>query len=122
MSLFEVAARKKYRFPFKGSITVEDLWDLSPEDLNAIYISLQKAGNPGTATGLIQKSSNTDNDNKMSIVEHIFRTKIEEAEQRRASAQESARKKHIMDIIAQKEDEQLANMSVAELKKMVGIE
>ena len=36
MELFEIATRKKYRFPYKGLISVEDLWDLSMRELVAI--------------------------------------------------------------------------------------
>ena len=38
--LFIVASRQKFRFPFKGVATVEDLWDLDVRDLDTIFKAL----------------------------------------------------------------------------------
>ena len=42
MELFEIATRNKYRFPFKGWISTEDLWDLSVQNLDGIFKTLNK--------------------------------------------------------------------------------
>lgn len=42
MELFEIAIRNKYRFPFKGWISTEDLWDLSVQNLDSIFKTLNK--------------------------------------------------------------------------------
>ena len=39
-NMFEVATRNKFRFPFKGLISVEDLWELSVDNLDSIFKSL----------------------------------------------------------------------------------
>ncbi len=36
-NMFELATRYKFRFPFKGMISVEDLWDLSVENLDTVF-------------------------------------------------------------------------------------
>ena len=40
--IFEYAAKHKLRFPYRGSITTEDLYDLSPADLDRIYKTLAR--------------------------------------------------------------------------------
>ena len=40
--IFEYATRNKIRFPFKGMISVEDLWELTPTNLDTIYKTLNK--------------------------------------------------------------------------------
>ena len=39
-NMFEVATREKMRFPFKGMISVEDLWDLSVQNLDKVFKTL----------------------------------------------------------------------------------
>ena len=39
-NMFEIAARNKFRFPFKGMISTEDLWDLSVENLDNVFKTL----------------------------------------------------------------------------------
>ena len=41
-NIFEMATRNKYRFPYKGMISVEDLWDLNQTQLDSIYKALNK--------------------------------------------------------------------------------
>ena len=41
-NIFAMATRQKYRFPFNGQISVEDLWDLSPAQLDRVYKTLKK--------------------------------------------------------------------------------
>ena len=40
INIFEVAVRSKMRFPFRGLVSVEDLWDLTVEDLDTIFKTL----------------------------------------------------------------------------------
>ena len=35
--IFEMATRTKMRFPFKGMVSTEDLWELSVKDLDAVF-------------------------------------------------------------------------------------
>ena len=42
MNLFEIAAREKYRYPFKGSISTEDLWDLNQAQLDTVFKALSR--------------------------------------------------------------------------------
>jgi hypothetical protein len=119
-NLFEIASRAKYRFPYKGLISTEDLWDLSPAQLDTIYKTLNKnAKAMGEESLLNEVTVDTALTNMVEIVKHIFNVKREEAEARKAAAANAEKRKRLLEIIAQKQDEALLNMSEADLQKML---
>lgn len=119
-NLFEIASRAKYRFPYKGLISTEDLWDLSSAQLDTIYKTLNKnAKAQGEESLLNEATVDTTLTNMVEIVKHIFNVKREEAEARKAAVANAEKRKRLMEIIAQKQDEALLNMSEADLQKML---
>ena len=119
-NLFEIAAREKYRFPYKGQITVEDLWDLSPTALDSIYKVLNKAMKAQEDESLMaERAKDTTTENMVLIVKYIFAVKKEEANARKAAAENAEKRRHIMDILARKHEEALNNKSEEELLKML---
>ena len=119
MSMFEIATRKKYRFPFRGLISTEDLWDLTLEQLDTVYKTLNKQVKTEEETSLMTQSTTDETTlNMIEIVKHIFTTKQEEANARKTAAKNAEKKKRILEVIAQKQDESLMKMSVADLQKL----
>ena len=120
-NIFEYAVRNKVRFPFKGMISVEDLWDLSLTNLDSIYKTLNKEVKQSEEESLLatKTSVDTELEIQIAIVKHIVTVKLEEQEVREKAAAKKAQKQKIMSIIATKEDEELQNTSVEDLKKML---
>lgn len=119
--MFEVATRSKMRFAFKGMISVEDLWDLSPEQLDAVFKSLNSQLKQVSEESLLQVKTLADKELevKIEIVKYIVKVKLEEA-QARLQAKELKEKKHkIMEVLAAKQDEALQNKSPEELQAML---
>ena len=120
-NIFEYAVRNKVRFPFKGMISVEDLWDLSLTNLDSIYKTLNKEIKQSEEESLLTIKTNVDTELEVqiAIVKHIVSVKLEEQEAREKAAAKKAQKQKIMSIIATKEDEALQNSSVEDLRKML---
>ena len=120
-NIFEYAVRNKIRFPFKGMISVEDLWDLSLTNLDSIYKTLNKQVKQSEEESLLvtKTSVDTELEVQIAIVKHIVSVKIAEQEAREQASAKKAQKQKIMSIIAAKEDEALQNSSVDDLKKML---
>lgn len=120
-NIFEYAVRNKIRFPFKGMISVEDLWDLSLTNLDSIYKTLNKQVKQSEEESLLITKTNVDTELEIqiAIVKYIVSVKLEEQEAREKVAAKKAQKQKIMSIIATKEDEALQNRSVEELRKML---
>ena len=120
-NIFEYAVRNKVRFPFKGMISVEDLWDLSLPNLDSIYKTLNKQIKQSEEESLLSTKTNVDTELEVqiAIVKHIVSVKLEEQKEREKVAAKKAQKQKIMSIIASKEEEALHNSSVEDLKKML---
>ena len=121
MSMFEIAARKKYRFPFRGSITAEDLWDLSLAQLDTVYKTLSKEAKTEKEEESLMDEKKEDQDlmNKLSIVKHVFTEKKAEAEAAANAMEKKRQKERLLELIAQKQDAALAGKSIEELTAMV---
>ena len=120
-NIFEYAVRNKVRFPFKGMISVEDLWDLSLTNLDSIYKTLNKQVKQSEEESLLNTKTDVDTELEVqiAIIKHIVSVKLTEQEAREKAAAKKAQKQKIMAIIAKKEDEKLDNMSIDQLRKLL---
>ena len=120
-NIFEYAVRNKVRFPFKGMISVEDLWDLSLTNLDSIYKTLNKQVKQSEEESLLKTKTSVDAELKVQIdiVKYIVSVKLAEQEAREKALAKKEKKQKIMSILAAKENEELQNSSVDELKKML---
>ena len=128
MNTFMKATKEKYRFTTrKGSIGVEELWDLSMTDLSKIHedlndelVSMSKGSLLDDETMTAQKKREIDKvTTKMEVVATIFKTKKEEKIAREKAAETKAQKEKIAAILADKEDEALKSLSTEQLKNML---
>lgn len=104
INLFEYAVRNKVRFPFKGSIDVEQLWDLNVHDLDTVYKALNAQAKEAKEESLLATKSEKDLtlDVQIEIVKHIVATKIAEA--RNKAVENVAERQKILAILADKKD------------------
>lgn len=121
MELFEVASRKKYRFPFRGMISVEDLWDLNMTQLDSIYKVLSKSvkTEKEEESLLTAKKCDEDLENMVEIVKRVFKVKKDEAEAAKNAREKAQKKERLLEILAKKQDESLNAKSEEELLKMI---
>lgn len=87
-NLFEIATRNRYRFNYKGVMTVEDLWSLRVEDLDAIFKMLNRQKKTADEDSLLATKSAEDQDlaNKIDIDRYIVSVKLAEAAERVSAA------------------------------------
>lgn len=118
-NLFEIATRNRYRFNYKGVMTVEDLWSLRVEDLDAIFKMLNRQKKTADEDSLLATKSDEDQDlaNKIDIVRYIVSVKLAEAAERVSAAEKKAQRDKIMEIVAKKKDKALEDMGIEDLMK-----
>lgn len=119
--VFISALKEKYRFPYKGQITAEDLWDLTGTQLDSIYKTLNAEKKTTQEDSLMGHRTAAEQTllNKIEIVKYVFSAKQEEIEAKKQKAVNDEKKRRIMEIIASKEDAALGEKSVEDLKKML---
>lgn len=117
-NLFEIATRNRYRFTYKGVMTVEDLWSLGVKDLDTIFKTLNRQKKAADEDSLLATKSAADTElaNKIELVKYIVSVKLAEAEDRKNAAEKKEQRDKILAIMAKKQDAKLENMDVSELE------
>lgn len=119
--MFEVAVRNKLRFPFRGLISTEDLWDLNVENLDVVFKELNSQIKRVQEESLLKTKSKQDEELelKINIVKYIVSVKLEETDLRVKAMEKREQKQKILKILSDKQDESLQNKSIEELEKML---
>jgi hypothetical protein len=126
--MFEKATRQQLRINSKKCLlSVEDLWTLplkasgTSVDLDEVAKIVHKELKDSEEVSFVAPvtSSNTAAQLKMDIVKHIISVKLEEQAAAQKARETKEKKQMIMQIIAQKQNDALANSSVEDLQKML---
>jgi hypothetical protein len=121
MDIFEQATRNRTRFSYKGSISVEDLWDLGVQDLDKIFKALNKNLKAAEGESLLgtKNKADTETDLQIAIVRRIVEVKLAEMAAREAEADRRVKRQKILRIMSTKQDEALQSRSIEDLAKML---
>lgn len=119
--MFETAVRNKMRFPYKGQISVEDLWDLDVNALDGIFKTLNSKVKVSQEESLLRTRSKESEELmvQIEIVKYIVSVKLAEAEARKNAETNRAKRQQILGILADKQESDLKNKSPEELQAML---
>lgn len=119
--MFEKAARMKLRFDFRGSVSVEDLWDMPVRDLDGIFKVLNVKSKTQQEESLLDTRNREDVivALKIDIVKHIVKVKLQERDEYKESTERRARKGKLMAILEEKQDAALHEFSPEQLQKLI---
>lgn len=118
--MFEKASRLKLRFnSVKGSLDIEDLWELNLQALNQLAKRYSKIIKESNEEDFLEDLSKEDEILilKFDIVLHILKTKKTELEEAKNSNLRKQEREKILNVLSKKADDALENLSEAALKK-----
>lgn len=119
--MFETATREMFRFPFRGLVSVEDLWCLSIEQLDSIFKVLNSRLKQRQEESLLDVKTEEDSklEMKIDIVKYIVKVKLKEQESRVKAQEKKEKRQKILEILSEKQDQDLYNKSTDELESML---
>jgi len=119
--MFEKASRMKLRFPFKGSCSVEDLWDMSVEELDSVFKTLNAKLKATQEESLLGAKTVEDDvlSMQVAIVRRVVEVKLAEAAERKDAKTKRDEKQKLLAILAHKKDAELEGKSAAEIEAMI---
>ena len=122
MENFKLASQQKIRYQTtRGSLSTEQLWDLSLDELDALAVSLEIEHKQSGKKSFLDKASVKDKTSKLrfDVVLDVLNTKIEEAQAATEARENKEHNKKILELIAEKKDESLKGKTVEQLEKML---
>ena len=122
--MYKKAAKLKLRFiSSKGQLTVEQLFDLSMTELSSLIkkvnADLKKETRVDDDLGFLEGKDETESLNSLrfDILKDVYLTKKQERDDAAEDQDRKARRQRIAEIIREKEDKALADLSLEELRK-----
>lgn len=121
MDIFKYAVKNKLRFNYKGVCTIEDLYDIPLTSLDRMYGELKKQQKCFGEDSLLNKKSSEEKEVgiKIEIIETIVADRLADIDKAKKAQQTHDRNRRIAEIIADKEDASLREMSLEDLKAML---
>lgn len=121
MDIFKYAIKNKLRFNYKGVCTVEDLYDIPLTSLDRMYGELKKQQKGFGEDSLLNKKSSEEKEVgiKIEIIENIVADRFADIDKAKKAQQIREKNRRIAEIIADKEDAALHEMSLEDLKAML---
>lgn len=122
MENYKLASQQKLRFQTtKGSLTTEQLWDLSLDELDALAVSLEEEHKHSGKKSFLVKTSAKDKTSKLKfdIVLDVLNTKAEAIQVASEANEVKEHNKKIISLIAEKQDDKLKSMSIKDLEKQL---
>jgi hypothetical protein len=122
MENFQLASKQKLRFQTtKGSLSTEQLWDLSITELDDLAVSLEKEYKDSAKKSFVIKKSEKDKTTKLrfDICLEILDFKVDEQNSLREVAEKKEHNAKIIQLISEKQDDALKGKSIKELEGML---
>lgn len=120
--MYKEAGKQKLRFSTtKGSLTVEQLWELDLETLDTLAVSLEDGYKNSKGKSFLDKKTTKDKTIKLQfdIVLDVLQSKVEESEALRDAKETKDYNQKIMGLIQAKKEESLKDLSVEELEALI---
>lgn len=123
--LFIIAARKAFRFPSnRGDLNIENIWNLplvsaNGFDLNNVAVELNRQLKNLTEESFVNTKPTPGKDIaelKLDLVKYVIAVKQEEQAKARRKAEKAAEREKLVQLLADKEDESLKNLSADEIR------
>ena len=126
-NIFEVAVRNKFRFAFKGLLSVEDLFDLSLNELDSIFKKLNSQLKQVNEESLLDNlyyledisKADKELEIKIEIIKYIASIKKEEINAKLKAKEKSKKKQELLEIYHEKKNADLHSKSIEDIEKML---
>lgn len=115
--MFEKASRLKLRFKsVNGLVSVEDLWDVPLTHLDSIAKALRKELRENEESFISETKKNTTNELAFEIVKQVIEVRLAEKEEKKAAAEKAAKKQRLLEILENKQNASLENLTEEQLR------
>lgn len=127
MDIFEQASKARLRFESpRGLLCTEDLWDLPLQgnegySLDGVAVNIHKKLKDSELESFVVKKNKKDTvlQLQMDIVKRVIEVRLDDQAKKEKKALNAEKKKQILGILAEKEEDSLKNKSPKALKEML---